>query len=74
MLLISPILFCYRSGIMSTEIMNDIRLQAENVTQRITLLQLGLAELNTKINILNDTTQILKENATKLQEGNVEGM
>lgn len=58
---------------MSPDLMTDVRAQAENVTQRITLLNLSLNEVNAKANSLNVTSQFLKENATKLQEGNVEG-
>lgn len=58
---------------MSPDLMTDVRAQAENVTQRITLLNLSLNEVNVKANSLNVTSQFLKENATKLQEGNVEG-
>ncbi|CAK9187452.1 unnamed protein product, partial [Ilex paraguariensis] len=49
------------------------RTQAENVTQRITLLNLSLNELKAKAQSLNESSQSLKDNATKLQEGNVEG-
>lgn len=54
--------------------MNNVSSQAENITQRITLSLLSLADLKKKAEHLNTTTQGLKENATKLQEGNVEGI
>lgn len=53
--------------------MDDVRAKAENVTQRITLSSLGLTDLRAKAKALNATAQSLKENATRLQEGNVEG-
>lgn len=53
--------------------MTDVRTQAENVTQRITLLNLSLNEVKAKAQSLNESSQSLKDNATKLQEGNVEG-
>lgn len=58
---------------MSPDLMADVRTQAENITQRVTLLNLSLNEVKAKAHGLNETSQFLKENATKLQEGNVEG-
>ncbi|XP_065226755.1 laminin subunit beta-1 [Planococcus citri] len=62
-----------RAGITPPELMNNVSSQAENITQRITISLLALADLQKKADNLNVTTQGLKENATKLQEGNVEG-
>lgn len=62
----------FRAGILSEQ-MNDARVHAENVTQRIKLSSVGLDDLRVKMSYLNDTLKNLKNNATELQEGNVEG-
>ncbi len=63
-----------RAGIMPPKTLDDVRTMVENVTQRVTLLNLALTELNAKASFLNQSAQELKDNSTKLQEGNVEGM
>lgn len=68
-----PIL-SYRSSITPSELMNNVSAKAENITSRITLASLSLKDLKQKVDKLNATMQDLKENATKLQEENVEGM
>lgn len=66
------VILWFRAGILSEQ-MNDVRVHADNVTQRIKLSSVGLDDLRIKMNYLNDTLESLKNNATKLQEGNVEG-
>ena len=66
-------LLLYSASIMTSEELNNIRNVAENITQRVHLNSLTLRDLQTKANNLSTYTQSLKENATKLQEGNIEG-
>ncbi|KAL1456234.1 hypothetical protein WDU94_000979 [Cyamophila willieti] len=52
---------------------NSVGKALGNTTQRITLASLALKDLTDKANQLKEAGEILKENATHLQENNVEG-
>lgn len=63
-----------RSALMfSTNNLSSVGKLIENTTQRIYLSNLALADLRNKANLLKQTAMSLKDNATRLQESNVEG-
>lgn len=66
--------FCCRSALMfSTNNLSSVGKLIESTTQRIYLSNLALADLRNKANLLKQTAMSLKDNATRLQESNVEG-
>ncbi|KAI5734580.1 hypothetical protein M8J77_008341 [Diaphorina citri] len=62
-----------KKQIMNNEDPNGVGKTLGNTTQRINLARLALNDLTEEIKKLNKTGEMLKENATLLQENNVEG-
>ena len=58
---------------LASEEMDNLDSQLENSTQRVLTVTLSLASLKTRAADLQAAAQALKDNATRLQEANVEG-
>jgi hypothetical protein len=53
--------------------LNDVGKVLDNTTHKIYLSNLALEDLRNRVNVLKESTNALKANATHLQESNVEG-
>ena len=57
----------------ATDELDALDANLDNTTQRVFIASLALADLRGRANELHSAAQMLKENATRLQEANVEG-